>query len=195
VSLAREQVEARLIAALAAGGRIVDISQDPGHWTLADRAGNRVDITAWPDGAAPPPNITTTPEENRVTIEHLNPESLYRSPVFSQGTVIPAGSKIVIVGGQDGIGADGQLAGDGIAAQTEQAMRNLIAVLEEAGAGPADVAKLTIYLVEGVDVNEAFAASRSVWGDQPTAVSAAFVRSLAVPGALVEVDAIAAIPG
>jgi enamine deaminase RidA (YjgF/YER057c/UK114 family) len=109
--------------------------------------------------------------------------------------VIPSGSAIVIVGGQDGVGADGQLVGDGIAAQTEQAMRNLLAVLEEAGARPADVAKLTIYLVEGVDVNEAFGASRSVWGDQPTAVSAMFVRGLGVPGALVEIDAIAAIPG
>jgi 4a-hydroxytetrahydrobiopterin dehydratase len=50
VSVARDQVEARLAAALAAGGRIVDESNDPGHWTLADRAGNRVCITAWPDG-------------------------------------------------------------------------------------------------------------------------------------------------
>jgi 4a-hydroxytetrahydrobiopterin dehydratase len=51
VSVAREHVRARLAAALAAGGRIVDESEDPGHWTLADRAGNRVCITAWPDGA------------------------------------------------------------------------------------------------------------------------------------------------
>jgi enamine deaminase RidA (YjgF/YER057c/UK114 family) len=136
-----------------------------------------------------------SPEEEAVAIEHLNPDSLYRSPVFSQGTVIPPGSKIVIVGGQNGIGADSKLVGDGITAQTKQAMRNLLAVLREAGAGPADVAKLTIYLVEGIDVNEAFAASRSEWGDQPTAVSGMFVRGLAVPGALVEVDAIAAIPG
>lgn len=130
-----------------------------------------------------------------MAIDHLNPDSLFRSPAFSQGTVIPAGSSVVIVGGQDGVGADGQLVGEGIAAQTEQAMRNLLAVLEEAGAGPADVAKLTIYLVEGVDVNEAFGASRSVWGDQPTAVSVVFVRGLGVPGALVEVDAIAATHG
>lgn len=74
-------------------------------------------------------------------------------------------------------------------------MRNLLAVLEEAGAGPADVAKLTIYLVEGVDVNKAFGASRLVWGDQPTAVSGVFVRSLGVPGALVEIEAIAATQG
>jgi 4a-hydroxytetrahydrobiopterin dehydratase len=51
VSVAREHVEARLAAALAAGGRIVDDSSAPAHWTLADRAGNRVCICAWPDGA------------------------------------------------------------------------------------------------------------------------------------------------
>ena len=48
VSVAREEGEARLAAALAAGGRIVD--QSPEHWTLADRAGNRVCIAIWPDG-------------------------------------------------------------------------------------------------------------------------------------------------
>jgi 4a-hydroxytetrahydrobiopterin dehydratase len=51
VSVAREHVEARLEAAVAAGGRVVDESEDPGHWTLADHAGNRVCITAWPDGS------------------------------------------------------------------------------------------------------------------------------------------------
>lgn len=51
VSVAREQVKARLEAAVAAGGRIVDDSSAPGHWTLSDRAGNRVCICAWPDGS------------------------------------------------------------------------------------------------------------------------------------------------
>jgi len=50
VSVAREYVKARLEAAVAAGGRIVDESPAPSHWTLADRAGNRVCICAWPDG-------------------------------------------------------------------------------------------------------------------------------------------------
>ena len=48
VSLAREVARARVDAALAAGGRIVH--EEEGHWTLADRAGNRVCIAAWPDG-------------------------------------------------------------------------------------------------------------------------------------------------
>jgi 4a-hydroxytetrahydrobiopterin dehydratase len=40
---------------MAAGGRIVDESNVPEHWTLADRAGNRVCICAWPDGYPRPP--------------------------------------------------------------------------------------------------------------------------------------------
>lgn len=52
VSVAREQVERRLNAALAAGGRVVDDSGAPAAWILADRAGNRVCIVAWPDGAS-----------------------------------------------------------------------------------------------------------------------------------------------
>ena len=48
VSVAREQAHDRLAAALAAGGRIVTQSNE--HWTLSDRAGNRVCIAVWPDG-------------------------------------------------------------------------------------------------------------------------------------------------
>jgi 4a-hydroxytetrahydrobiopterin dehydratase len=51
VSVAREYAEERLAAAVAAGGRIVDESEAPAAWILADRAGNRVCIAAWPDGA------------------------------------------------------------------------------------------------------------------------------------------------
>jgi 4a-hydroxytetrahydrobiopterin dehydratase len=54
VSVAREEAEARLAAAVAAGGRIVDDSEAPASWILADRSGNKVCIASWPDGAAPP---------------------------------------------------------------------------------------------------------------------------------------------
>lgn len=53
VSVAREHVEARVGAALATGGRIVDDADAPGAWILADRAGNRVCVAAWPDGSIP----------------------------------------------------------------------------------------------------------------------------------------------
>jgi 4a-hydroxytetrahydrobiopterin dehydratase len=54
VSLDREEAQKRLDAALAAGGRIVDDSNAPGSWILADRSGNKVCIAAWPDGAPTP---------------------------------------------------------------------------------------------------------------------------------------------
>jgi 4a-hydroxytetrahydrobiopterin dehydratase len=54
VSLAREQAEERVAAAIAAGGRIVEESGAPAAWILTDRAGNKVCIAAWPDGATRP---------------------------------------------------------------------------------------------------------------------------------------------
>jgi 4a-hydroxytetrahydrobiopterin dehydratase len=54
VSVAREQIEARVAAAVAAGGRIVDDSGAPAGLILADRAGNKVCVAAWPDGAEEP---------------------------------------------------------------------------------------------------------------------------------------------
>jgi 4a-hydroxytetrahydrobiopterin dehydratase len=51
VSVAREEAESRLAAALAAGGTLVDDTEAPEVWIVADRAGNKVCIAAWPDGA------------------------------------------------------------------------------------------------------------------------------------------------
>ena len=66
VSVAREHAEARLAAALSAGGRIIDDSNAPGSWILSDRSGNKVCIAAWPDGAETPgwaAPATETPAE------------------------------------------------------------------------------------------------------------------------------------
>lgn len=46
---------ARVEAAVAAGGRVVDDSGAPGAWIPADRSGSKVCIAAGPDGA-PTPN-------------------------------------------------------------------------------------------------------------------------------------------
>ena len=54
VSVARDHAEARMQAAVAAGGTIVEDGGAPGAWILADRSGNKVCIAAWPDGAPVP---------------------------------------------------------------------------------------------------------------------------------------------
>jgi 4a-hydroxytetrahydrobiopterin dehydratase len=53
VSVASDEVDTRVAAALAAGGRVVDDTDAPACWILADRAGNRVCVVAWPDGSQP----------------------------------------------------------------------------------------------------------------------------------------------
>ena len=125
------------------------------------------------------------------TVTPVDPPDLPVSPAFAQGMVVEAG-RTLYVGGQNGTGADGALL-EGLEAQTAQAMRNLLAVLAAAGTGPDLVAKLTIYLDPAVDPAEAFAATRAVWGNHRTAVSVLAVAP-ARPGALVEVEAVAAVP-
>jgi 4a-hydroxytetrahydrobiopterin dehydratase len=49
VSVPADQAEARVAAALAAGGRIADDSHAPGSWTLASPDNHGIDIAAWPD--------------------------------------------------------------------------------------------------------------------------------------------------
>lgn len=61
VSLSREQAQARVDAAVKAGGIIVDDSNSPSWWILADRSGNKVCVVAWPDGAKAHQACTSSP--------------------------------------------------------------------------------------------------------------------------------------
>jgi 2-iminobutanoate/2-iminopropanoate deaminase len=121
----------------------------------------------------------------------VDPDDLARSPAFAQGMIAPSGPTLY-VGGQNGTDATGALL-DGLRAQTEQALRNVLAVLAEAGTGPEYVAKLNIHLAPDIDPTEAYAASAEVWGAHRTAVTVLAVAP-AKPGALVEIDAVAVIP-
>ena len=124
-------------------------------------------------------------------ITHVNPDPLFTTPAFSQAVTVEGASKITFVGGQNGINIDGELVGDDLATQTEQAFGNVLECLKAVGASQDDVVKLTINIVEGQDVNLGFAASQKIWGEHPTAISVAIIAALAVPGALVEIDAVA----
>jgi len=49
VYVPHDQAEARVAAALAAGGHLVSDEHAPEWWTLADAEGNEVDVAPWPD--------------------------------------------------------------------------------------------------------------------------------------------------
>lgn len=125
-------------------------------------------------------------------ITHINLPGIPGHPAYSQGTIAETG-RTLYIGGQNGVGPDGAITGD-IIEQTRTALRNLIAVLEAAGGEKTDVAKMTIMIVESADLMAAFGASREVWGDVPTAVSMLRVAGLGRPEALIEIEAIAALP-
>lgn len=87
----------------------------------------------------------------------------------------------------------GELVGTTPAEQAEQALRNLQAVVEAAGATLADVVRTTVYMTDlgaFAEVNEVYA---RFFGDHPPARAAIGVAALPV-GAQVEVDAIVALP-
>jgi len=129
-------------------------------------------------------------------IQLLRPSGLVQSPAFSHVAVVPPGATTIYVGGQNAVDQDGRLVGgDDVAAQTTKVMENLVTALAAAGAGVQDLVSVTVVLVDGVDVRSAYAAAAPALAaaTTPPLVSAMLVSALGVPGALVEVSAVAAI--
>ena len=128
-------------------------------------------------------------------IQRLRPEGLVFSPAFSHVAVVPPGATTIYVGGQNAVDADGSLVGEGdVAAQSARALENAGTALAAAGATLGDVVHWSVLLVEGADLGEAYGAiAPRLASDEPPLVTAARVAGLGVPGALVEISAIAAI--
>lgn len=85
-----------------------------------------------------------------MSIEHINPAGMHRNPAFSQGIIVPAGARTLVIGGQNAVNEKGEVVGKGdMAAQTTKALDNLVTVLEAAGASldnlirPASIFGLT----------------------------------------------------
>jgi enamine deaminase RidA (YjgF/YER057c/UK114 family) len=124
-------------------------------------------------------------------ITHLNPDSLHKNPAFSQGVLARGVHDTLYVGGQNGTDATGAIVEGGLGAQTEQALRNVLAVLAEAGADQSNVVRMAVYVAAGQSVDEGFGASMRVWGPHATAITVLFVAALGRPEALVEIEAVA----
>ena len=129
-------------------------------------------------------------------IERLNPKGMHSNPAYSQGVALPASARIVLIGGQNGVDADGQIVGKGdIAAQTKQALANLAMVLEAGGARLDDLVRLSIYIVGDADIRPAFGVWMAFWADRgpPPVVTGIRVLGLANPDFLIEIEGQAAV--
>jgi enamine deaminase RidA (YjgF/YER057c/UK114 family) len=124
----------------------------------------------------------------------LRPEGLVQSPAFSHVAVVPPDATTIYIGGQNAVDGDGNLVGgsDG-AAQTQQVMTNLHIALAAAGASVHDLVMMTILVVDGLDLTEAYPVAAAALEGAAPPVVAIRVAGLAVPGALLEVSAVAAV--
>ncbi len=109
---------------------------------------------------------------------------------YSQATT---NGSLLFTAGQIPLTPDGELLADeSIATQTERALDNLVAVLEEGGASPEDVLKVTVFLADIEDFEEMNETYAGYFDDEPPARSAVEVGNLP-KGVGVEVEAIASL--
>jgi enamine deaminase RidA (YjgF/YER057c/UK114 family) len=132
-----------------------------------------------------------------MTLEYINPEGMHSNPAFSQGIVIPAGARLLLVGGQNAVDAAGEVVGKGdIGKQTQQALANMLTVIDAAGGKLENLAKITLVIQHVLDLRPGFAAWMKVWGDRPNppTVTTLMVAGLANPDYLIEIEAQVVLP-
>jgi enamine deaminase RidA (YjgF/YER057c/UK114 family) len=119
------------------------------------------------------------------------PPTGYSNGVAARGTV-------VFVGGQIGWNAEQQFESDDFVAQARTALRNVVAVLAEAGAQPGDIVRLTWYVVDKREYVENLGGLgrvyREVLGRHYPAMTAVQVVALIEDRARVEIEATAVVP-
>jgi reactive intermediate/imine deaminase len=102
---------------------------------------------------------------------------------------------LLFVSGVVAVDADGSLVGgDDVVAQTQQVLGNLGRVLAAAGCGAEDVVKVTIFLTDVDDRPKINPLRQEFFGATRPASTLVEVSRLAVPGAKVEIEAVALIP-
>lgn len=123
-------------------------------------------------------------------LRKFNPEGMSAPPFYSHGAEVSGAQRLLFVSGQVGT-TDGVLA-EGIAAQATAAVRNLRAVLAGAEMDAGDIAKLTIYLTDPANFDGFAGAAASLIAQPPAATTLVYVKALASPDMLVEIEAVAA---
>ena len=139
----------------------------------------------------------TNTVENPGRVELISPDSLHKSPAFSQLAVVTGNVKTIYIGGQNAVDKNGQVVGKGdIGKQSLQSMKNVELALKASGAGIEHVVKWNIYFVKGQSAQDALKAvqPRLSKVKTPALVTGLFVEGLTNPDYLIEIEAVAIVP-
>ncbi|MEI8325127.1 MAG: RidA family protein [Betaproteobacteria bacterium] len=126
----------------------------------------------------------------------LHPPTWPRPRGYANG--VSARGQMVFVAGMIGWDAQGNFPAADIAGQTRQALMNVVAVLDEAGAKPEHIVRMTWYVTDKREYlaagSEIGAAFREIIGSFNAAMAAVQVSALMEDRALVEIEVTAMIP-
>lgn len=125
----------------------------------------------------------------------INPKSLGRPRGYSNGQLTREGARLLFVAGQIGWDEEQRLVSDDFVEQFERALRNVLAVVLEAGGAPGGVARLVIYvtdkreyLARTVEIGERW---RALMGRHYPTMALVEVKGLLEDGAKVEIEGVA----
>jgi enamine deaminase RidA (YjgF/YER057c/UK114 family) len=120
------------------------------------------------------------------------------SPKGYANGVVATGRQLFIAG-QVGWNAQGQFESDDFVAQVEQALKNIVEVLEAAGGNPSDLVRVNWYVIDKTEYvarqREIGEAYRRVIGRNFPAMTLLVVAGLLEPRAKVEIEATAVLAG
>ena len=130
-----------------------------------------------------------------MTLTTLQPPGWPRPVGYANG--IAATGRLVFVAGQVGWNSRSTFDSDRLSDQVRQALRNILAILAEAGGGPQDIVRLTWFIASAAEYHAAIkdvgAAYREVMGKHFPAMSVLQVAGFVEPGAKVEIEATAVV--
>ncbi|MER7010641.1 RidA family protein [Saccharopolyspora sp. NPDC000359] len=125
-----------------------------------------------------------------------NPPTLHDPTRFGYSHVADTGTGLVFVAGQYASDGTGEVTSADFSEQVQQSLANLRTALAAVDLDLSHVVQLRTYVVDH-DTDKLAVLGRhvaEVWGDQPPTQTLTGVASLALPGMLFEVDAVAARP-
>ena len=126
----------------------------------------------------------------------LQPEGWLTPKGYANG--IAARGTLVFVGGQIGWNAQQQFESDDFIMQTAQTLRNIVAVLQEANAGPEHMVRMTWYVTDRVEYNSRLSelgkVYREVMGKNFPAMACLEISGLMETRAKIEIEVTAVIP-
>ncbi len=130
-------------------------------------------------------------------MEVLLPEGWARPIGYSNGVAVQPG-RIVFVAGQVGWNAQQQFESADLVPQFEQALKNVVAVLAEAGGKPEHICRMTAYCCDKAAYLAARPALGAIWqrvmGRHYPAMSMIFVSDLLDQPGKIELEATAVVP-